>query len=147
MDDINALLKYGLNLAGFSVQRIISTDEKTNLSRFVSFYGVSPVTCSETFDGIRVMCREKDMKIPKRLDMFLMCLCWMKTHATERMLAGTFNVIEKTVHKWLRKFASFIQALKEKKVRIFIVFYVLKYLSLTHIYHNILHTDYTSDQR
>ena len=115
MTAINSVLIFGLNLAGFSVQRIQNTDEKTNLDRFVAFYGVSPSTCSNTFDGICAMCRETERKPPKRFDMFLMCLCWMKTHATERTLAGTFNVIKKTVSKWLKSFSSFIQALKEKR--------------------------------
>ena len=65
--------------------------------------------------------------------MILMYLCWIKTHAIKRTLARTFNVIKKIVHKWMKVFAFFIQALKGKKVRIYTVFNILFYLFLTSI--------------
>ena len=94
MIDVTTFMNYGLNLSGFSLHRIMNTDEKTNLDRFVSSYGLSPSTCLSVYDDIVSMCLEEHKKPPRRKDMFLMTLCWFKTHGTERTLAGTFGVIE-----------------------------------------------------
>ena len=88
-------MKYGLSLAGFSQHRIENTTMETNLKRFVASYGVDPVSCTKAFGDICTMCQEKGDPSPKRMDPFLMYLCWLKTYSTERSLAGIFNKDEK----------------------------------------------------
>ena len=111
------VLNIGLNLMGFSPFRIENSCEESNLERFTASYGVSPSTCNTIYNDIVEWCREEEMKHPRRIDMFLMYMCWLKTHSTIRNLAGIFSVVEKTIVKWMKQYTVYFKALKAKKVR------------------------------
>ena len=112
-------LNFGLSLVGFSLHRIENTRLATNLERFVASYGVHPDTCSKNFDDIREMCLDEGDRPLKRMDVFLIYLCWLKNYNTDRCLAGIFNKDEKTVRRWIVKYGAYFGALKEKKVCIY----------------------------
>ena len=118
MNEATSTLNYGLSLAGFTQRRTDNTNDETNLQRFVASYGVSHTTCSNIFDDIGILCAEEGKPPPRRVDVFLMFMCWLKTNSTKRNLAGIFGVVERTVHTWLVKYLNLLQALKTKKVRI-----------------------------
>ena len=113
-------LRVGLALAGFDVYRQQRAGPETNLLRFHSHYGSSPLVCAIIWAD---MLASDDIQealivpVPGTLDKFFLCLYFLKTYATEEKLSAFSKLCEKTTRKWVWYFASKFQALKSKKVR------------------------------
>lgn len=109
------MLRMGLKSMGFSVQRQNRTCHQTNKERFERDFA--------NLDGLAVAWVELqnlnigDAYISKPNPLyFLMTVHWLKTYKKETSLAGMFNLDEKTVRKWLWKYAKSIEALAMHKV-------------------------------
>ncbi|KAI2504968.1 hypothetical protein MHU86_9497 [Fragilaria crotonensis] len=113
------LLRIGLFLVGFDLARQQAVDSNTNVRRFKSHFGSSPVVCAVLWEDLITTDIQEARVVPApgALDKFLMCLYFLKTYATEEKLSAFSKLNEKTARKWIWFFASKIQALKTKKVR------------------------------
>ena len=125
------ILSYGLETAGFRQFGVLETSPELKRQRFISFFGVCPSTCAAIFVALKTGSEIGD---GCRLNHFLLTMCWMKNYVTERVLAGMFEMTEKTIRKWIWKYAKMIQSLKAAKVsvenyHIFPLFHI--YISIT----------------
>jgi hypothetical protein len=103
----------GLNLAGFEDRQNCATN---NRRRFRGMYGVSPAALAEAFVDIQTTnVHEGRIDSPDPV-LFLMAVEWLRTYKEEEELAGKFKRDEDTVRKYIWRYATAIQKLKEKKV-------------------------------
>ena len=105
---------YGLEKAGFYCARIQSVALKTNLERFVSFYGVDPKTCVEVYTSLKA---SDGLAKTTSVVYFFLTMAWLKTYSKEHVLAGIFGVSENTIRKWIWINLKGLQSLKASKVR------------------------------
>lgn len=90
----------------------------TNIRRFRATFGATPESCSKIFADLQINVAPATIMIKKHnASYFLMTLQWLRNYMVEETLAGTYNVTEKTVRKWIWDYINAVQALKEKKVR------------------------------
>lgn len=118
-------LETGLIYAGFDIFRQNSISRDNNLGRFRSFYGINPTPLilmhndlQTNEDGTEIDGKKNGS--PKHL---LMTLHWLKTYTTEPILAGLFELNERTVRKFIWQYASALQSLKSRKVRLFLIIF------------------------
>jgi hypothetical protein len=106
------VLRIGLLCAGFDSSRQLRVQRTTNVQRFQSFYGSSPLVCSAIWEDLFI-------GLPKSasFDKFFMALYFLKEYPTEEKLAGMWHTCEKSARQWVWFFVEKIQALKTKKVR------------------------------
>lgn len=110
-------LRIGLVLSGFGITRQLTVEPGTNVRRFKSHYGPSPVVCAAIWADLLAADKEACIvPVPGALDKFFLCLNFLKTYATEEKLSGFSKLHEKTARKWTWFFVSKLQALKAKKV-------------------------------
>ena len=108
-------VELGLQSVGFGPIRQNRLQE-TNVERFVAHFGASPESHSAMFSDLQTT-EIKAARIAKPYILhFLMAMYWLKTYASESVMAGTFKVDEKTARTQVWKYVLAIQALKEQKV-------------------------------
>ena len=109
-------LSIGLSSAGFSEHCIARSCPSTNLRRFRSWYGTSPICCFLIYADIKRYTTSVKLNAHDPM-CFLMALHWLSQYAVEETLAGRFGVIEKIARKWNWNYTLAIQALKDRQVR------------------------------
>jgi hypothetical protein len=111
------MLEMGLLQAGFDANRQGRVKMETNVRRFTSHYGSSPLVCAAIWEDL-LTTTIPDARISQRMDPanFFLGMYYLKEYPTEEKLAGSFKTCEKTTRKWAWYFASKLQALKEMKV-------------------------------
>ena len=113
--DANEVLRIGLLCAGFDANRHIRVAEETNVRRFQSHYGSSPLVCSMIWKDL-VTAPGQVLPKSATFDKFLMALYFLKEYPTKEKLAGMWYTCEKSARKWSWFFVNKIQALQAKKV-------------------------------
>ena len=113
------VLQIGLDWAGFDVSRQCTVHRDTNVRRFHSNFGSSPLVCSAVWKDL-VTTDIPEARInpgtSATFDKFLLALFFLKCYPTEEILAAHSKMCEKVSRKWVWIFACKIQALKTKKV-------------------------------
>ena len=91
----------------------------TNVRRFKSHFGSSPVVCAAIWDDLisTYILEARVVPVPGALDKFFLCMFFLKTNATEEKLSAFSKLCEKSARKWVWFYASKLQALKAAKVR------------------------------
>lgn len=72
-----------------------TSNTKTNLRRFKSFYGVSPAVCAKIWE--KIIFETSSHAQPKHL---LWCLFFLKQYPVEHEMRAIFHADEKTIRKW-----------------------------------------------
>lgn len=83
-----------------------TSNKNTNLRRFKSFFGVSPVVCALTWDIIKF--EAPSQSAPNHL---LWCLYFLKQYPTEHEMRSLFKADEKTIRKWIWIFLKMLSNL------------------------------------
>ena len=111
------MLRLGLNQLGYTDFRLDRVCDKTNLYRFESAFGASPLICSNIFRDIQLLdIGDAIIDNPRPLYL-LMGFYWLYRYPVEAMTAVTFKVDKDTVRKWVWKYCTAIQKLKPHKVK------------------------------
>ncbi|KAI2500860.1 hypothetical protein MHU86_13580 [Fragilaria crotonensis] len=115
---VDDMLRIGLDLAGFHSSRQQQVQRGTNIRRFQSHYGSSPLVCTAIWEDllttdIREACVAP---MPGVIDKFFLSLYFVKVYASEEKLAGWSKLCENAARKWVWFFLVKIQALKETKI-------------------------------
>jgi len=104
-------LDLGLLHAGFDENRNERTCDATKLRRFRSFFGLSPQSCIKIFSALESMDHIGADRVNKPDPLFfLITMDWLSTYKTEEELAGSYNMVVKTIHKRIWEYALAIQA-------------------------------------
>lgn len=87
---VDDMLRIGLDLAGFHSSRQQQVQRGTNIRRFQSHYGSSPLVCTAIWEDllttdIREACVAP---MPGVIDKFFLSLYFVKVYASEEKLAG-----------------------------------------------------------
>jgi hypothetical protein len=117
--EVDEMLRIGLDWAGFDVSRQSTVNLDTNVRRFQSNFGSSPLVCSALWKDLVTTDIPEARIHPKTsatLDKYLLALYFLKGYPTEEKLAAHSKMCEKVARKWAWLFACKIQALKTKKV-------------------------------
>lgn len=129
-------LSIGLEAAGFDeIRQKCCIEQK--LIRFNAHFGAGPTSCSLIFQDIQ----KEDCAGEKRINQpdifyFFMSMMWLKAYPSEPVLAGKFQVSERSVRKWCWRFLEAIQALKSKKVMLqrAFIYFISNFLTLLLLY-------------
>jgi hypothetical protein len=112
----NEMLSVGLQYIGFDVTKRFNVRESTNIDRFRSAYGASPLVCSLIFCDVQEQeIGEATISKPK-VKHFLMSMHWLKRYPVESIMSSTFKLHEETIRIKVSQFVAAIQALKMYKV-------------------------------
>jgi DDE superfamily endonuclease len=119
---VSAILKKGLEFAGFSADRQKNVKKSTNVDRFRAYYGSNPIVYAQLWEDLQNVAvlpgNWVDLDEEKDITYFFMCLHFLKSYPIETDLAGIFQVCEKTVRKWVWMYATRFQGLKHHKVHV-----------------------------
>lgn len=108
------MMSFGLALAGFPGRRQ-NVRHELNLSRFRSFYGVSPKAIAKMFNSLVSADAIKSTKSMTTIDA-LIAINWLRLYDTEHVLAGRWNMDEDTLRPLVKRVTKAIQGLKVEKV-------------------------------
>ena len=116
---VDDILRIGLILAGFQMSRQQQVQRGTNIRRFQSFYGSSPLVCAKIWEDLLTtdVPEARIIPVPGALDKFFLSLYFLTVYLTEEKLAGWSKLCETSARKWIWFFSAKVQALKAKKVR------------------------------
>jgi len=115
------ILIEGLCLLGFDARRQRTVERSTNVRRFGSHFGSTPLVCASIWEELKtsedpaVLIDTSKVSLSK----FLEGLYYLKRYPTEEEMAGNFGSCEKTARKWAWFLARRLQALKKTKVSTF----------------------------
>ena len=110
----NEFLRLGLEHVGFGADR--QRGAALKLRRFRAAYGVGPAALSAVFDDLQTMDNDKfRIEYPDPF-FFLIAVHWLKTYMVEEIVAGWFDLTEKTARKQIWKYVCSTQALKGQKI-------------------------------
>ena len=113
----NEMMEKGLTVY-FSVRRVRKGKDKTNIRRFVSFYGSSPEVCCLIWEDLQTKLTP-DKEIPDNklnLKYFLMAMNHLKCYPTEIAREGPWNISEKVGREWVWYYVYRIRDLKAFKI-------------------------------
>jgi hypothetical protein len=121
---VDQVLKIGLDWAGFDACRRGRVSRDTNIKRFKSHFGSSPLVCTVIWDDL-LTTEIPDARIGRTtcIDRFFLTLYFLKAYPTEEKLAGISKLGEKTARRWIWFIASKIQALKAVQVRLTMLYF------------------------
>ena len=115
-----AILREGLEYAGFSRRRRRNVDLETNKERFRAFYGSNPVVYAVLLHDLQTTDLDE-----ARIDLdeggvkpFFLAINWLYSYDTEAQMAGRSGYCERTCRKFAWFFAKKIKALEDEKVRL-----------------------------
>jgi len=103
------VLLRGLQFGGFEVKQ---SSSKLNIRRFREHYGVGAEACASIFNDLYATVIPTD----ENLREFLMTMNWLKCYPTEGIMAGDWNLNEKTIRTKVKVHSQSIAALKAKKI-------------------------------
>ena len=101
----------GLQSVGFSAQRIQTAALNTNLRRFRECFGLEPAAIVTLFEDLKLVGFRAGI-----MDL-LMTLHWLTTYQTESVMAGKYNLNEKTIRNKIWRCVDAIYSLRNEKVR------------------------------
>ncbi len=111
------MLNIGLEQVGFDLYRQNSVLRATNVLRFVSHYGSTPLVYAAVWKDLTTTeIPEAKIAAGTAPDKCFLGKYFLKVYPTEEKLAACFKVCKKAARKWALIFACKIQALKAKKV-------------------------------
>ena len=116
---VDQVLSIGLLCAGFDTGRQQRVERATNVGRFMSHFGSSPLVCAMIWEDLvtaRDIWENQTHQQAASFENFLMAMYFLKVYPTEEKLAGIWKTWEKSARKWVWLFVLKIKALKEKKV-------------------------------
>jgi hypothetical protein len=99
---LDDMLRIGLDLAGFHISRQEQVQRGTNIRRFQSYYGSSPLVCTTIWEDLLTtdIPEARIAPMPGAIDKFFLSLNFLKGYASEEKLAGSSNMCEKGARKW-----------------------------------------------
>ena len=99
----NETLRKGLEIVGYSAERIERVHRKTNVRRFKRHFGPSPTVVGVLWAELQTTTIAA-ARLPRANDNdfkhYLMTLHFLKSYPLEEELASRYNVHEQTVRKW-----------------------------------------------
>lgn len=105
------ILFVGLVFAGFDSKRQRKVGLKRNTRRFLSFYGVEPLTIKALFADLR-------SSYPKLLFVnLMMTINWFKLYDSEPVLEGRWGFCAEYIGPKLKETSEMIQSLVKKKIK------------------------------
>jgi hypothetical protein len=110
------ILTRGLLTAGFSQDRLDGRRAETKEERFVANYGVTATTVRTVLVDLATAAIAAARIDNPNLGHLLMTLHWLKNALSQSVMAGLFDLDEKTVRKWVWIYVCAIQALKGQKI-------------------------------
>lgn len=114
---VDQVMRIGLDWAGFDACRRERVIRATNIKRFQSHFGCSPLVCAVIWeDLLTTEIQEARINPATTLDKMFLALYLLNVYTTEEKLAGCSKLCETTARKWAWFIASRIQALKAKKI-------------------------------
>lgn len=112
-------LRIGLDWAGFNAFRQENVNEATNIQRFKSHFGSSPIVYANVWEDLLTTEVDEARINPRsKVENFFLSLYFLNVYPTEEKLAGLSKTCEMSARKWAWFFARKVQALKVKKVRL-----------------------------
>lgn len=112
-------LRIGLDWAGFNAFRQENVNEATNIQRFKSHFGSSPIVYANVWEDLLTTEVDEARINPRsKVENFFLSLYFLNVYPTEEKLAGLSKTCETSARKWAWFFARKVQALKVKKVRL-----------------------------
>ena len=104
------LLQRGLLCVGATRERTSSAVAfSKRVSRFKSCFGMHPMLCMELWNKLGSSNIDRERKI----DRYFLSLFWLKSYATEAVLAVQFDLLEDTVRLWTWYYARCLEILSE----------------------------------
>jgi DDE superfamily endonuclease len=110
------MLIVGLRFIGYDATKTNNARAVTNLDRFQSAYGASPLVCTLVFHDVQVQEIGEATIHKPNLKNFLMAMHWLKRYPVETMMSSIFNLHEETIRNRVIEYVGAIQALKMYKV-------------------------------
>jgi hypothetical protein len=108
---IDQMLQAGLILAGYN-QKQRNRQYSQLINWFKSNYGSHPHVYCVVWDRLEPFDDERKLKY------FLMTLSWFKNYDTEAILAGRFNLDEKTIRLWCAYYTECLDELCEERIKL-----------------------------
>ena len=108
---IDQMLQAGLILAGCTPKQRKRKYAQL-LVWFKANYGAHPLVFCVLWEELEEFDFERSLKY------FFLCLSWLKDYATESILAGRWNLDEKTIRLWTEYYGECLQILCEGKVKL-----------------------------
>ncbi|KAI2492569.1 hypothetical protein MHU86_21990 [Fragilaria crotonensis] len=110
-------LRIGLDWAGFNAFRRENVNEATNIQRFKSHFGSSPIVYANVWEDLLTTEVDEARINPRsKVENFFLSLYFLNVYPTEEKLAGLSKTCETSARKWAWFFARKVQALKVKKI-------------------------------
>jgi hypothetical protein len=112
------LLRDGLELGGFTLERQQRVKRTTLLRRFKALYGSNPIVYAQIIEDLQTTQCEEAHVPPNKISVekLLLGLKFLKCYQSEEVRAGESRTTEKTVRKWGWFYAKRIRALKADKI-------------------------------
>ena len=105
------ILQAGLRYAGFDTRRQGKVNLNRNMARYKQFYGVDPSTAAPLFRDLR-------NKFPSFMYKDgLMAMNWLFLNDKQSVLSGRWGPCEEYIGKTVKRYATMIQSLKQKKIK------------------------------
>jgi hypothetical protein len=108
---IDEMLQVGLLLAGYSRKQRNRTYAQL-LEWFKANYGSHPLVYCVLWEQIRPLDEERN------LSYFFLTLSWLKNYDTEAVLAGHWNLDEKTIRLWTDYYSEVLNDLSQEKIKL-----------------------------
>jgi len=105
------ILQAGLRYAGFDTRRQGKVNLNRNMARYKQFYGVDPSTAAPLFRDLR-------NKFPSFMYKDgLMAMNWLFLNDKQSVLSGRWGPCEEYIGETVKRYATMIQSLKQKKIK------------------------------
>ena len=105
------ILQAGLHYAGFDTRHQGKVNLNRNMARYKQFYGVDPSTAAPLFRDLR-------NKFPSFMYKDgLMAMNWLFLNDKQSVLSGRWGPCEEYIGKTVKRYATMIQSLKQKKIK------------------------------
>jgi hypothetical protein len=108
---IHEVLEAGLIYGGYSPKQRNRSYAQL-LVWFKANYGAHPLVYCVLWEELDLIDRERNLKY------FFLCLSWLKNYDTESILAGRWNLDEKTIRLWVEYYAECLSIICEGKIQL-----------------------------
>ena len=112
------IMRLGLNWTGYDRYRQGRVQHATNIARFQSHYGSTPVVCAQIWEDLQTTEIPEARVERKHLDLkyFLCAMNFLFRYETDEELSGKFTRCSKSLRNWKWFYVGKVAALKGKKV-------------------------------
>jgi hypothetical protein len=108
---VDQILQAGLILAGYDANQRNRVYAQ-RVEWFNANYGAHPLVYARLWEEIRSIDEERNLKY------FFLALNWLKNYDTEAVLAGRFNLDEKTIRLWCEYYTECLEIICQQKIKL-----------------------------